>query len=247
MYIPDTRFVPGTQAHNVSCLIEVALANVQGHALNLVSCDTPRMRERFRKHLSQHPPRTFSQSSAAAHEAGHFVTYQAIGLGATHAALRNLGNFGWVGRAWCSQRITIFSPAVDILYFIVAMLAGPFAEEMHGDGSCRAIENFEEVLAANLLTRYAVGLNNPSASSVWKTLLVEAAAQVEFYADEIREVGSLLAKRSHIQVADKDVKRIIERIDSRPSKSTSYDKTEIGRSSALMIVDVNDVLREFNK
>jgi len=239
------------QALDIDRVVENMLHGLEIYCRHVRPCVTPDFFDKFRTYTEKHPPRIYSRKPVAVHEAGHFGVMHAEGFGPSIARLRNKSRegFGWFGRTWADRASNIQSPPSEILRDAISTLAGPLSEERHGDASCRAAENIEELCGAYFLTMHAAHVLGWSKSKgqLWQSTLIGAAARVEFYGQEIRELADVLAKRCCIHVTDKDVKRILGRIDGRPFNVQASGAYNLSPRGAAMIGDINETLKELLK
>jgi hypothetical protein len=109
------------------------------------------------------------------------------------------------------------------------MVGGPLAEELFGDGSCRASDNIEELCGACILTMRAAELLGCAKGPLWMSTLNETAARVEFYGD-------------CIHATDLAVKNVLECMDKRVHPSAFY---ELSLGCLAMIDDIKQTLVGF--
>jgi hypothetical protein len=165
--------------------------------------------------LAKYPAREATRDEVAIHEAGHFVLFERMGMGAAQARIfgpaggrgawtGTAGAWGRADRQWVTKANTwghepLWGEAI-------AALGGPFAEALLGRGD--AFGSLGELVAATLwAVRVAKLTGEPWEAAVLKAV-IEAIYLVELLAPEIREVGEELARRRRIG-SEQSIKKIL--------------------------------------
>lgn len=205
-------------------------------------------RERFERYYSHNLPRGANRHAAATHEVGHYAEMQAEGFGAWRAKIS--GSRYEPGR-WIGEATPFTAPAADrlgnhddpsaLVRYARVTLAGPYAEELFGDGL--AVDNIIELLQARVLILRGSQLLGREKGELWREALECAAARVEFYRNEITAFADLLEKRREITSGRPSVKRILEAIESRPFVAGRA----VSERAQHVISDINNKLREYSK
>jgi hypothetical protein len=198
--------------------------------------------------LAAHPMRAATKSQAAIHEAAHFILYERLGFLATIADIcgQPFGRGGWGGsaRRWNSP---LFYWMEDwypdaFLRDAQAMLAGPIAEELIGEGE--ALSSVGEVVAASILVRRAAELLGRDDIEMWDETLLGTVALLERYRPEILDIAALLERKKRISCTDRPVKKILTRVMARP-RPGRIDMGSVSDRGLAMAHKITKVSREF--
>lgn len=173
--------------------------------------------------LARHP--TTGATTAAVHEAGHFVLFERMGMSAQTAKIHGSagGRGAWTGSAgaWGQPDRTCVANAKTWGHAppwgkAIATLAGPIAEELVGEGD--ALSSIGELVGATLwAVRVGKLRGQPSDAAVLKAV-TEAISLVERLAPEIRDVGEVLARRKRIS-RDLSIEKILARVPRGPVRA----------------------------
>lgn len=196
-------------------LVVAALQHVRGR---LVPVDRAALREDMLERLPPYKEFRALRRCVAAHEIGHFVSYQAEGMSAVEATIRSTpgDTRGWGGdaKAWNVPWLEPDNPnpnAEDFNRYARVIIAGPVGEELAGGG--KALPNIAELMAARVYSDHAAGLLDELAGPVWVENVRRATATVEHYAPQIHALTEMLAKRREVASWQPSVRRILRTIE----------------------------------
>ena len=122
---------------------------------------------------------------------------------------------------WCGEAASITAPHLNNPHSLIAKarstLAGPLAEELFGDAGNEAIADcFEELLHAGFIVKRAAVLSGQNNAALWQATMIEAAALVDFWSPEIRDIAAILARRKIIHAHDGAIQRILAGVNAKP-------------------------------
>jgi hypothetical protein len=202
-----------------------------------VARDGPRILIVLEAFLVRHPRRSATREQTAFHEAGHFVSFERLGLGAFEAKIRRSAGcrFGWGGEAfnldWRTYRRPQDWDAGALWREAATVLAGPIAEERLGGGD--ALSNFGELVEASVLAFKAAELQAGVPYEVLREVVIETVSLVE-HSPEILRIAGLLKSRRRVNRWQPSVQKILAGIPQGPIDATPLSTRGQALSDKIM-------------
>ena len=150
---------------------------------------------------------------AATHEAGHFLAFEVLGLGASVAQIhgRLFGWGGWGGTAHpLSEVHFLYATPDDLLKEALVSLAGPLAEQILSNGD--ALSSAGELFGARIYVDRAAKMTGEDTDILWHRTIIKAVALVYHYNSAINGIAQLLSARRRVWPGNRAIIKIFASI-----------------------------------
>jgi hypothetical protein len=185
------------------------------------------VRQFIKEYLQRQPEEPISKRMTATHEAGHFVTFEALGMKATQAKIAGVpfGRGDWSGIAWSLERPALdtglheyrpYTPD-DLIDEACAALAGPWAEVSLANGAIEG--SVSEIIEVGFLAARAAEMLGKKRCQVLADIFERTAAIVDAYKGEIEGIAACLERRKRISRGDRPIKKILGCVRKKPVSS----------------------------